>query len=47
MSVLKEEYSIDDFDEADFLNPISLLAALQKYPYAKLKTLRMKVSVTS
>lgn len=30
MSVLKEEYSIDDFDEADFLNPISLLAALQK-----------------
>ena len=28
--MLKEEYSIDDFDEADFLNPISLLAALQK-----------------
>ena len=30
MSVLKGDYSIDDFDEADFLNPISLLAALQK-----------------
>lgn len=28
--MLKEEYSIDDFEEADFLNPISLLAALQK-----------------
>ena len=28
--MLKGDYSIDDFDEADFLNPISLLAALQK-----------------